>query len=303
MSSRKNANLRGILAAVPTPFTADGSAIDEQALRALVERLIAGGLHGLVPTGTTGEFTTLTDQEYRRVISLYVQAAAGRVKVVPGIGATSTREAIELARHAEQAGADAIMVVPPFYDPLSFAELKAFLSDVAEAVNLQIMYYNVPGATGLRLDAAQLAELGDIPGVDYLKDTSGNAVALAELLAARGDRITAFNGWDTLTFFAMASGAKGGVWGLASIVPDRAAELWRVLAEEKDLDKARELWVPLWELSNFLESVNYVAGIKTALEVVGAPVGPVRRPILPLGEDDRARLADIMDRVGVLQNA
>ncbi|GAB3396970.1 4-hydroxy-tetrahydrodipicolinate synthase [Schumannella luteola] len=292
--------LTGILAAVTTPFTADGSALDEATVHSQVDRLVAGGLHGLVPTGTTGEFTSLTPAEYRRVIEVYVEAAAGRVPVIAGIGSLTTAGAIELAQHAEKVGAAAVMVVPPFYDPLSFDAVKVFLTAVSDAITIPIMYYNVPGATGVKLGAAELAELGGIPRVDYLKDTSGDAVAFAELVAVRGDEIKAFNGWDTLTLAAIASGAEASVWGVAGIVPEQAAELWRVAVDEKDIDRARELWRPLWALSDFLESVNYVAGIKAALELIGHPAGPPRAPIQPLPAAERERLASILDRLGVL---
>lgn len=298
--TRKNANLQGVLAAIPTPFTADGSAIDPDGITAQVERMIAGGLGGVVPTGTTGEFTSLTDAEYRDVIRLNVEAAAGRIPVVAGIGSTSTAGAVQLARYAEEVGADAIMLVPPFYDPLSFDALKAFLTTVADAISLQIVYYNVPAATGISLTAAQLAELGSIDGVDYFKDTSGDAVAFTEVLTNRSDAITAFNGWDTLTFYGLALGAKGSVWGVASIVPTQAAELFRVVALEKDLEKGRELWAPLWALSDALESMNYAAGIKAAIELTGHQVGPTRAPIQPLSNDERARLVRALDALGAL---
>ena len=301
MTQRKNVTLRGILAAVTTPFTADGSAVDEDALAGHVERLVDAGIHGIVPTGTTGEFTTLTDTEYRRVIELYVEAAAGRIPVIAGIGALSTEKAISLAQHAEAVGADAIMVVPPFYDPLDVDTLVAFLSDVAASVSLSIVYYNVPGATGIELDAAQIAALGEIDGVDYLKSTSDDAVALGELLINHSDKITAFNGWDTLTFFGIASGAKASVWGVAGVVPELAVEFWNTLAERKDLVAAREQWKALWEISNFLESVNYVAGIKAGLELLGVPAGPPRRPIQPLSQENRQRFAQILESAGVLK--
>ncbi|MFD1213015.1 dihydrodipicolinate synthase family protein [Arthrobacter sp. GCM10027362] len=299
MSQHKKIQLRGILAAVTTPFTADGSALDEAALRRQADRLIDAGIHGLVPTGTTGEFTSLTDQEYRRVIELYVEAAAGRVPVVAGIGSMTTDGAVSLARHAESVGADALMVVPPFYDPLDFPTLQRFLGDVAGAVTLPIIYYNVPGATGIRLTAAELAELGDIEGVDYIKNTSDDAVALAELLAVRTDRIKAFNGWDTLTFFGIASGAEASVWGTAGVVPELAVEFWNTLAERKDLATAREQWKHLWAISDFLESVNYVAGIKAGLELIGEPVGPVRAPLQPLAAEKREQLAGLLVAAGV----
>jgi len=300
---RKSAHLKGILAAVTTPFTPDASAVDESALRAQVDRLVAAGIHGIVPCGTTGEFTTLTPQEYRRVIEVYVEAAGGRIPVVAGIGALSTQGAIELAQHAERVGADAVMVVPPFYDPLSFDSLKSFLADVAAAINLSIMYYNVPGCTGIRLTADQIAELGAIDGVDYLKDTSGDAVTLADLLVNRQDQIKAFNGWDTLTFFGLSSGAEASVWGVAGIVPELAVQLWQTVAEQGDLVKGRELWRDLWTLSDFLESVDYVAGVKASLEIIGQPVGPARRPTQPLAAADREKLTAILGRVGAVPAA
>lgn len=299
MTTRRTVDLRGILAAVTTPFTPDGAAVDIAAIDRQVERLVGAGIHGLVPTGTTGEFTTLSLDEHKRVTEAYVRAAAGRIPVISGVGALSTERAIELAQHAEHVGADAVMLVPPFYDPLSLDAVRAFLEAVAGSITLPIVYYNVPGATGVRLTAAQIAELGDIPGVDYLKDTSGDAVELAALLVAHRDRITAFNGWDTLTFFGIASGAQASVWGVAGIVPELAVALWDALAVRKDLDEARTLWTGLWAISDFLESVNYVAGIKAGLELIGHPVGPVRRPILPLPTEERERFARILAEAGV----
>ena len=210
------------------------------------------------------------------MIELYVEAAAGRVPVIAGVGALSTAAAIALAQDAERLGADAVMVVPPFYDPLDFATLKTFLRAVAESISLPIVYYNVPGATGIRLDANQIAELGEIDGVDYLKDTSGDAVTLTDLLVNRTDKIKAFNGWDTLTFIGIASGAEASVWGAAGVVPELAVRLWDTLAVKGDLAEAREQWRHLWAISDFLESVNYVAGVKAGLELVGHPAGPPR---------------------------
>ena len=292
---RKQVHLSGILAAVPTPFAADGSELDEEALAALVDRLVGAGVHGLVPCGTTGEFTSLSPVEHRRVIELYVAAAAGRVPVVAGVGALTTAGAIALVQHAEQVGADAVMLVPPFYDPLDLATLTVFLAEVAAATSLPIMYYNVPGATGIRLDAAQVAELGDIEGVDYLKDTSGDAVALTDLIVSRGSRIKAFNGWDTLTFAGLALGAEASVWGVAGLVPEQAVALWDTLAVKSDLGAAREQWRDLWALSSYLESVNYVAGVKAALEILGHPVGPARAPVQPLSAEQRAGLVAVLE--------
>ena len=290
--------LEGILAACTTPFTADGSAVDVDALNAQVDRLLAAGIHGLVPCGTTGEFTSLTPDEHRQVIKAYVDATAGRVPVIAGIGSLTTSGAIALAQYSEQVGAAALMLVPPFYDPLDFETLKTFLSMVADATQLPIMYYNVPGATGITLTASQIAELGAIDGVDYLKDTSGDAVTLTDLIVNRADDIAAFNGWDTLTFTGLALGAKASVWGVAGIVPEQAVQLYETLAVKGDLEAAREQWRGLWALSDYLESVNYVAGVKAALELTGNPVGPPRAPIQPLPAAERTKLAAALEKAG-----
>jgi len=297
---RRSVDLHGILAAVPTPFTADAGSIDEAALQELADRLIGAGVHGFVTTGTTGEFPTLTPQEYRRVIEAYVQAAAGRVPVVAGVGALSTRDAVDLAQHSERVGADAVMLLPPFYGGVDLTTLTAFLTAVAESISIPIVYYNIPSATGTRLTAREIADLADIPGIEYLKDTSGDMVAVTELLTAHADRITAFNGWDTLTFAGIAAGAKGSVWGAAGVVPELAVQLWDTLAVKGDLHAAREQWKHLWAISDFLESVDYVAGIKAGLELVGHPAGPARAPIQPLPAQERERFARILADAGQL---
>jgi dihydrodipicolinate synthase/N-acetylneuraminate lyase len=298
--TRRSADLHGILAAVTTPFTPDAAGVDEAMLQAQADWLIGAGIHGLVTTGTTGEFPTLTPQEYRRVIEAYVQAAECRVPVVAGVGALSTRDAVDLAQHAERVGADAVMLLPPFYGGVDLPTLTAFLTAVAGSITIPIVYYNIPSATGTRLTARQIADLADIPGVEYLKDTSGDAVALTELLTGHADRITAFNGWDTLTFAGIAAGAKGSVWGAAGVVPELAVELWDTLAVKGDLHAAREQWKHLWAISDFLESVDYVAGIKAGLELVGRPAGPARAPILPLPQHERDRFARILGEAGQL---
>jgi 4-hydroxy-tetrahydrodipicolinate synthase len=270
----------GVLPALITPFTDDGEAIDTDALSAIVDRLVGAGVGGLVPGGSTGEFTTLTNAERRQLVEVTVEAAAGRVPVVAGTGALSTREAVELSRHAERAGAAAVMVVPPFYDALSWRELLAHYTAVADAIGIPIMYYNLPSASGVRLTAAQLRELP----ITCLKDTGGDAVAATELVQTDGP--TLLNGWDTLTFAALAAGVRAVVWGVASIVPEQCVELHRLLIDDIDLPAARELWARLWPLCQFLEGQSYPAAVKTACRLAGDVTGPVRPPLLPL--DDAA---------------
>jgi 4-hydroxy-tetrahydrodipicolinate synthase len=283
----------GVLPALITPFTADGGAIDTQALAANVERLIAAGVGGLVPGGSTGEFTTLSHAERRQLTEATVAAAAGRVPVVAGTGALSTRETVELSVHAEQAGAAAVMIVPPFYDPLPWRELRAHYTAVADAIGIPIMYYNLPVATGVTLTAAQLRELQSA-GVTCLKDSAGDAVAATELIQTDGPVL--LNGADSLTFAALAAGVEAVVWGAASILPEQCVALHRALVDEGDLAAGRELWARIWPLVHFLEGRSYSAAVKTACRLAGWATGPVRAPLLPLTEDDTAELSALLEQ-------
>jgi dihydrodipicolinate synthase/N-acetylneuraminate lyase len=279
----------GVLPALITPFTQGGSAIDTDALGAFVERLIGAGVGGLVPGGSTGEFTTLTNAERRGLIEATVEAAAGRVPVVAGTGALSTRETVELSAHAERAGAAAVMIIPPFYDAPSWRELQAHYAAVADAISLPIMYYNMPGVSGVTLSAEQLRELP----IACLKDTGGDASAAAELIQTPGP--TLLNGYDTHTFNALAAGVEAVVWGVASIIPEQAVELHRLLIDDIDLPAARELWARIWPLCHFLESISYSAGVKTGVRLVGGTTGPVRGPLLELEDEDLSQLAALIE--------
>ena len=285
----------GILAAVVTPLDATGE-VDLKGIKKQVDRLVAAGIHGIVTTGTTGEFPALTLDEHKSVIKAYVDAVDGRLPVVAGMGSNSTREAIEMAQYSEKVGAAACMIVPPFYDPLTFKALYKFYEDVCGSISIPVMYYNLPHATGVHLTADQFRSLSEIEGFDFVKDTSGNAKELADLLTNPPSKLTVFNGWDTFTFLAMSHGAEAGVWGVASLVPKECVEFWNTFSVEKDLEKAREQWKFLWEVSNFLESVNYPAGIKAGLDIIGEYAGTVRPPTLPIEKEEDDKLAEILSR-------
>ncbi|MDT0353089.1 dihydrodipicolinate synthase family protein [Pseudonocardia charpentierae] len=292
-------DLAGVLVALVTPFTADGNEIDAVALEAHVDRLIREGAHGFVPGGSTGEFTTLTLDERKQLTELVVKAASGRVPVVAGTGALSTRDAIELATHAAETGADALMVVPPFYDAVELSTFKELLREIYAASGLPIMFYNIPSATGLSLTAAEIASLAEVDGVRYLKDTSGDAVALTELLQLHGDKITTFNGWDTLTFYGIAAGAKGSVWGATNVIPELSRQLWDALAVDGDLVRGRELWAKIYPICRFLEQYNYAAAVKTGMQLRGYATGPIRKPFALLEGEARAELARLLRDAGV----
>lgn len=290
---------RGVLAAVVTPFTADGSAVDVAGIGRQVEHIVGNGVNGLVPGGSTGEFTTLSIAERKASNRAYIEAVAGRVPVIAGTGALGTAETVELSKDAEAAGASALMIVPPFYDSPSFDELLAHYKAVSETVRIPIMYYNIPAATGVELTSEQLGELGRETGVNCYKDTGGDFPKFTQVHFEQAGDITALNGWDTLTFAAFALGTKAGVWGAASIIPALCTKLYQAVVVESDIVRGRELWAKINPICVFLEAHNYACAIKTGARLVGVDAGPTRPPVLPLAEEHVEELRCLLRAAGV----
>lgn len=290
--------LTGILVALITPWTDDQKAIDRDRLRTHVDRIFDSGLHGIVPAGTTGEFTNMTLEERKELTELCVEYAAGRGPVVAGVGSTSTRDSLELARHAAQAGASALMVVPPFYDPVNYEQCQEIMSEIHDTSGLDIVYYNVPAASGLHLTPAQIAGLSR-HGVKYLKDSSGDAVGFTELVFGLHDQITALNGADTLTFYGLVAGCKGSVWGASNIIPELSAELWNTIVVNGDVKGGRELWTKIYPINKFLEEHNYPSAVKTGMELRGWATGGLRKPFKLLEGEPKTELARLLRAAGV----
>ena len=193
-----SSQLSGVLTALATPFTADGL-IDETRLRLLVDRSIDGGVDGVVACGSTGEFAALSTDERRLVVETVVGQAAGRVPVVAQTGATSTAEAIRLSRHAQECGADVLMLIAPYYEPLSLPETTGYFRAVAEAVELPVMLYNYPSATGVNLDPETVGKLArEVENIRYIKDSSGDMGQATQLIHNHREDITTIIGADNL---------------------------------------------------------------------------------------------------------
>ncbi|KAJ5931050.1 hypothetical protein N7466_006543 [Penicillium verhagenii] len=283
----------GILTALITPFTDDGKGIDAERLKAHIDRQFDAGVHGLVPGGSTGEFTVLTLEERKQLVELTVKYTTGRGPIIAGIGSTRSSEVIELAAHAAQNKVDAVMVVPPFYDPVTYEELQELLSEVRKVSGLPIVYYNIPSISGLPLNPSQIAGLKTV-GVEWVKDTSGNAPEFTELVFAHGEHVSAMNGWDTLTFYGIAAGAPAAIWGAVNVIPELAVELWNALAVNNDLRRGREIWAQIYPVAKFLESHSYCAAIKTGMEIRGYRTGGLRKPFDFLKKDDQAELRRLL---------
>jgi 4-hydroxy-tetrahydrodipicolinate synthase len=277
-----------------TPMTEDGSAVDENILRELTERTINAGIHGLVPCGSTGEFAALTGDERRKVVEIVLDQTAGRVPVVPHVGAMSTNEAITHAKHAETAGASGLMVVAPYYEPLSLEETKKYFLDVAGAVGIPIMVYNLPVATGVDLEPADVADLArQAENIKYVKDTSGDFSQAAQLIHDHGDVLKTFVGWDTLYLAALVEGGAGSVNGAANFIAPQLVDIYNNIQAGK-LIEAKATWDEIFPLMQFLVSGGYVAAVKAALRILGYPAGAARQPIGDLPADRRSELEQIL---------
>jgi 4-hydroxy-tetrahydrodipicolinate synthase len=289
--------LRGVLTALATPFAADGS-VDAARLRALVDRSIEGGVHGVVACGSTGEFSALSSDERRLVVETVVDQAAHRVPVIAQTGATSTAEAIVLSRHAQSAGVDVVMPVAPYYEALSVEETLAYLRAVAGSVDIPVMLYNLPMATGVDLDPDTVGALArEVENIRYVKNTTTDMAQSAQLIHNHGDVVSTFVGWDSLLLAAVAEGAAGVMAGTANVVPAELVAVYDALSAG-NLDEARQAWARVYPLIDAIMAQPFIAAVKAALTAVGFPVGPPRPPVAELDPDAIARIATLATAVG-----
>ena len=265
-----------------------------------MDRLIDAGVAGLVPCGSTGEFPHLSMEERRRVIEVNVEAAGGRVPVIAQTGALSTAHTVELSVHAAKVGAAAVMIVPPFYDPLTWAELVAHYRAVSDAVEVPIVLYNIPSITRCDLTPAQIVELARAAGIRYVKDTSGNASALTELVQRYRAEVTVLNGWDSMSLIGFLAGVRGTIWGAVNVMPALCVELWKRAVLDQDLVGARAVWDRIWPVISFFETHPYTTSIKAGCDLIGESVGPARRPFLPLDAQALGQLRQLLVTAGVL---
>jgi len=286
------AQLRGVLTALATPFTADGN-VDEASLRILVNRSIAGGVHGVVACGSTGEFSTLSSNERRLVVEIVVDQAAGRVPVIAQTGATSTAEAIRLSRHAQSAGADVVMAVAPYYEPLTVDETLSYLRAVAGSVDIPVMLYNLPVATGVDLDPDTVGALArEVDNIRYIKNTTVDMAQSARLIHNHGDVISTFVGWDSLLLSALAEGAAGVMAGTANVVPTELVAVYDAMSAG-NLEQAREAWARVYPLIDAIMAQPFIPAVKAGLAAVGFPVGKPRGPVAALDPAAAARIAEL----------
>jgi 4-hydroxy-tetrahydrodipicolinate synthase len=286
----------GLSVAMITPFR-DGQ-VDLAALRQQVEFQIRAGTTCLCPVGTTGESPTLSHAEHERVIAAVVEAAAGRIKVMPGTGSNSTAEALRLTRWAEKSGADAALVVAPYYNKPTQEGFYQHFKALAEAVALPICIYNIPGRTGKNIEPETIARMAELPNIAMVKEATGSLDQASQILALTD--LTVLSGDDSLTLPLLAIGGRGVISVVGNIVPQDMLALLRAF-EEGQAREAQAWHKKLFPLCRDMLglSTNPIP-IKAAMRLLGRDTGELRMPMTPLSETDEVKLRNTLSAYGLL---
>lgn len=295
--------------AFPTPTTFTGSFtalitpfrngdIDEPALRRLVDVQIENGTAGLVPCGTTGESVTMTAAEHHRVVEIVIDQAAGRIPIIAGTGTNNTRATIEHTRHARAAGAGAALVVVPYYIKPTQEGLYRHYAAIAEASDLPLILYNVPGRTGINMLPETVLRLADIPSIVGVKEASGSLDQVSEIAIGAPDDFTVLSGDDSLTLPIMSVGGRGVISVVANIAPRPVADL-TAAALRGDFPTARALHARLFDLCRAMFIENNPTAVKTAAGILGLCSAELRLPLTALSDANRRRLEAALQRFGL----
>ena len=292
-----NTIFRGVATALITPLTAEG--IDYAAFGRVIDWQIEQGVNALVIAGTTGEGSTLTDEEHREAIRFSVERAAGRVPIIAGTGSNDTDYAIALSRYACQAGADALLVVTPYYNKATQKGLVAMYTAIADAVDKPIILYNVPSRTGVGIEPATYLALADHPNIVGIKEANGNISKIVETAALVGDKLDLYSGNDDQIVPILAMGGKGVISVLSNVMPARTVEICRRFFDGDVAGSAR-LQCELLPLINALFSEVNPIPVKAAMAELGWCENYLRLPLTPMEEEHWAKLKGIMRDKGVL---
>ena len=288
----------GSSVAIVTPMHADGS-VNYEKLTQLIELQIAGGTSAITICGTTGESATLKDPEHIAVIAHCVKAVAGRIKVIAGTGSNETDHAIYLSQEAEKAGADGLLLVTPYYNKCTPKGLVRHYRMVADSVKIPAIVYNVPSRTGVSMSVDIYRQLAEHPLINGVKEASGNTELVLRTLAACGDDFNIWSGNDTQIVPLMAMGCKGVISVLANICPKATAELTGACLQG-DYQTAAAMQVRYMELIDALFCEVNPIPVKTALNLMGLEVGPLRMPLCEMENAAKARLTAAMEQMGLI---
>ena len=293
---RKNTIFKGMATAMVTPMTATG--VDYDALGRFIDFQLASGINALVAVGTTGESATLSPQERNEVIRFTVDRVNGRVPVIAGTGTNNTAHAISYTESACAIGADALLVVTPYYNKSTQAGLIAHFNAIADKADRPIILYNVPSRTGCNLLPATVAELAKHPNIAAIKEASGNMAQVVELFARCGDMIDVYSGEDALTVPMMAMGGKGTISVLSNVIPAQSVAMTDAFFAGK-LDEAARMQCEYLDLINDLFCEVNPIPAKAAVSAMGYGEENIRLPLIPMSQENRQRMFQRMRQLGV----
>jgi len=282
-----------IATAMVTPFDNKGN-IDFDKTTQLVNYLIDNGTDSLVIAGTTGESPTLTTEEKVALFRHVVSVVNGRVPVIAGTGSNNTRASIELTKKAEDAGVDGVMIVAPYYNKPSQEGIYQHFKAIAESTPLPIMVYNIPGRAVVNIDVETIIRLAEIPNVVAVKDASGNLDAMTEIIAKTDETFKLYSGDDGLTLPVLAIGGHGIVSVASHVIGNEMQEMIAAF-ESGERNKAAKLHQKLLPIMKGLFAAPSPAPVKTALQIKGLDVGTVRLPLVPLTEQERVKLTELLN--------
>ena len=288
----------GAAVALVTPFHADGS-VNYDELRRLIDYQIEHGTDALVIAGTTGESSTLSEEEHSKVIRFAVEVTAHRVPVIAGTGSNSTQTAIMLSQDAERDGADALLLVTPYYNKTTQRGLYQHYKMIAESTKLPIILYNVPSRTGLSIDVETAAKLAEIDNIVAMKDAVGNITYTANLIERCGDKLTVYSGNDDQIVPMMSLGAKGVISVLSNIAPQETHDM-TAAALAGDYKTAAAMQLRYLRLIHALFSETNPIPVKEAVNQLGFAAGPCRMPLYEMAENTKAALIAEMKNQGLL---
>ncbi len=289
---------KGSLVALITPMQADG-ALDEEAFRRFVDWQITEGTDGIVPVGTTGESPTLSHDEHKRVVEIAVEVSAGRVPVIAGAGSNSTSEAIELTRHAKQAGADAALIVTPYYNKPTQEGMFLHFTAIADAVDLPIIIYNIPPRSVIDMTVETMARLAKHKNIIGVKDATANLTRPLHTKRACGTEFCQLSGEDHTALAFLASGGVGCISVTGNIAPRLCADMHRAW-QGGEIDRAMSIQDRLVPLHDAMFAETSPGPVKYAASLLGHGTDFCRLPMAPIAEANRARVRGAMQHAGLL---
>jgi 4-hydroxy-tetrahydrodipicolinate synthase len=289
---------KGAITAIVTPFK--NGQFDEAAYRELIELQIKGGIHGIVPCGTTGESPTLSHAEHKRVVETCIDQVKKRVVVIAGSGSNNTAEALELTKHAQAAGADAALMITPYYNKPTQEGLYQHYKTVASQTKIPIVVYNVPSRTSVNLLPETVARLMDFPTIMGIKEATGDLKQVAKVLELCGDRITVLSGDDFTVLPLLAVGGMGVISVVSNVAPADMAGMCNAFFTG-DLAKARELHYKMWPLMEAMFFETNPVPAKTALKMMGKITGEVRQPLCLMSKANEDKLRQVMQKYGLIK--